>query len=810
MSKKYSDSTSGYNDYSEESSFDLRSVWAMLVQYKYWFIASVIVCLAAAFVYLRFSTPVYSVYTKMLVKDKEHTPFQSSLNNTFADMGLTNNSNGFDNELEIIATKTLNKRVVRDLKLYSRYYIDGKVKDKEIYGKYSPYLIDMDSYTLDSLKRPITIDFVAEGNVVGLKIKSDDFEEEKKVASFPVALNTPYGKVQVEKNHLMDGMEMPSSHRAIIYPLDLMAEVYAAGLTVEATSKTTTIAAVSMNDIIPERGVDYLNRLVEVYNEDADIDNNMEAKRTKDFIEERLAIISGELNMTEEDLEKFKKNSGIVDYKSDATLDASQSVQYEQRLVELNTQLELVQSLLDYVNDKRNELQVVPSSIGLIDNSLIQTINKYNDIVLERAKLLRSASENSPAVTYATNEALGLLTALKTSLATTKRQRQMELSQIQGQKSKYTNRISSAPSKERSLANFTRQQEVKAGLYLMLLQKREENLITLSSSAYKAKQIEEPIVSGPVAPKKKMILLAALFAGLLLPFCVIKLRDLLNYRINSIEDLSALSDVPFFGSVPFVKALSKGTRTIVLKENRNSLMMEVYRVLRSNLPFVLPAGQKVIMFTSSTSGEGKTCVASNLGTSMAFAGKKVLLLGLDIRKPRLAGLFNLSDTNLGISNFLTRMPDDYAYLDSLIQKTEVSDNLDVLPAGTIPPNPAELLERENLTTAIEYLKTKYDYILMDTAPVGLVSDTITIAKNADLVFYVVRANYTLKADVAFLNSLHAEEKLPNLNVIFNGVKMDSPQGYNHRRYGYEKNRYGYAFASGYGYGYGESKKLEEV
>lgn len=818
-----------YQDYDSDNSnghsgLDIRLLWGIFLRYKYWFIASVIVCLIGAFVYARYSTPVYEISTKVLVKEKENNYYRSSsIGAAFTDLGLMNNSNGFDNELEIIATKTMNKKVVKELKLYCSYFLDGRVKKRELYGPKSPFLVDIEESKLDSLEFPIMLEISKQDNLYNIVVKtqyldSDEFdakatlfEAEKAVSSFPAAMNTPHGKVTIEKNPLVQEGDMKKDFFAIVNPLDLVAVKYLNSMSVEATSKTTTIAAISIKDNVPDRSVDYLNKLVEVYNEDADLDNNIEANRTRDFIEERLAEISKDLNMTEAELEMYKRSSGIVDYANDAKLDVTQSVQYEQKLVELSTQISLVEYLNDYVNDIHNDLQVVPANIGLIDNNLNSVITKYNEAVLERNRLLRSASENSPTVAVITNQAQGYQSTLKASLQSAKRQLVMQRNSLQNQQNKYSNRISTAPSKERALADINRQQEVKAGLYLMLLQKREENLITLSSSAYKAKQIEEPIVAGPVSPKKKMILLSAFILGLILPYLYYFTRNFFRYRIENEQDLADLSDVPLFGTVPFVKALSKGTRTIVLKENHNSMMMEVYRALRSNLPFVLSPGQNVILFTSSTSGEGKTCVASNLGTSMAFTGKKVLLMGLDIRKPRLAGLFNLSDTDAGISNFLTRDAKDFEYLDNLIQKTDISDNLDVLPAGTIPPNPAELLERDNLANAVEYLKQKYDYIIMDTAPIGLVSDTLSIAKLADVVLYVVRANYTLKADISFLNSLNADGKLPNLNVVFNGVKQEATKDYSYRHYGsygYGKG-YGYGYGHGYGYGYGDAK-LEEV
>lgn len=805
--KEYSAYEAGYR---EESKFDLKNLWVIMLRYKYLFIASVLCCMIVAVAYLWYATPQYSVSSKILIKDKDNTYYSNQMNKSLADMGMKNSSNGFENELEIIGTKTLNKKVVKDLKLYSMYYTKGGLKNVEIYGKYSPYLVDMQEDMLDSLLRPIKMQMLQEDKGLTVSLKAEDFETEQTFSSFPAHISTPYGNVVIQKNPTGIQKYAETELKAVIYPLESAALAYASALSVEATSRTTTVAELTLTDNLPERCCDYLNKLIDLYNEDANIDNNSEATRSRDFIDERLADISKDLNMTEAELAQFKQSSGIVDYTADATVDVSQNILYEQKLVEIGTQIDLINYLIEYCDDKRNEYQVVPANIGLNDNALNTTIQKYNEVILNRDRLLRSIPESSPAVVSVTHEADGYFSALRTSLQSAKRQATMRRNDLQNQRSKYSSRISSAPLRERALVDINRQQDVKSGLYLMLLKKREENLIQLASAAYKAKQIEEPTVYGPVSPKRNMILLGALVVGLILPYLYYFLRNFFRFRIESEEDLASLCEAPLLGTIPFVKVLAKENRTIVLQENRNSIMMEVYRSLRSNLPFVLKPDQQVILFTSTQSGEGKTCVASNLAASMAFAGKKVLIMGLDIRKPRLAGIFNLSDTDSGISDFLSHKPDDYQFLESIIQKTDISDNLDIIPAGTIPPNPAELLERENLSNAVNYLKEKYDYILMDTAPVGLVSDTLTIAKLADVVLYIVRANYTLKADMGFINTLYENNRIPNVNIVFNAVKQSSVT----RSY-YASSYYGYGSGKnnnvyGYGYGYGEGAKLEEV
>ena len=782
----------GYGDFQanqmvEESSFDVRILWFLLLRYKWWILASIIACLAIARVYLKFQTPIYSVSSKMLIKDQDRRGYSSSISSTFSELGLKNNSAGFDNEIEVLATRTLNKRVVKELKLYTTYMQEGRLKDHEVYNKYVPFLVDYDNELLDSLDTTIEVEMLTdEQNNLQVAIRYYESEIKKVLTAFPSIIKCSFGDIRIEKNPLLMFSRYAQNNKdynpyivsrplhAFINPLFPMAGSYASRLRISPTSKSTSIALISMVDNIPERARDYLNRLGEVYNDDANVDNLAEASRTADFIDERLGIISKELNTTEAELEQYKRASGITDYAADTRMDAGQQLSYENQIVDVSTQMNLLDYLIDYVNNPSNHLQVIPSNVGLKDPTLASMISKYNEQAMERARLLRTVSETSPTVTVITNQLEMLLGGIKSSFASTKRQLNIQRSNLQGQQNKYASRISAAPTKERAMVDINRQQEVKAGLYLMLLQKREENAITLASAAYKGKMIEEPIVNGaPISPKSRLIYLIAFAIGFVLPFLVYFIRQFFRYRIETREDLAKLTHVPLLGTIPYVKALEKGDRTVVVQENRNSVMVEVYRTLRSNLPFVLEAGKKVIMFTSTSAGEGKTSIASNLGASIAFVGKKVVILGLDIRKPRLASLFDLSDTDKGLSNYLSRDPDDVDYLDSVIQNSGISPNLDILPAGPIPPNPAELLERENLGRAIEHLKEKYDYILLDTAPIGVVSDTVSIAKYADVCLYVVRANYSLKADCDLINELSDDGRLPNVNLIFNAEKMAS-------------------------------------
>ena len=439
----------------EESSFDIRILWFLLLRYKYWIIASIAVCMALAYVYLRYQTPVYSVSSKILIKDQDQRrSYASSINNTFNELGFMNNSNGFDNEIEVLGTRTLNKKVVRAMKLYTMYIAEGRIRDNEVYNKYAPYLVDYEADLIDSLQSPIRVEMEMKGKDLQTIISYADMRIEKVITAFPSVVHAPFGDVFIDKNPIFakrpDAYDLKRELTAVVMPIDGVAASYAGRLSVSETSKMTTIAQVSITDNLPERACDYLNMLARIYNEDANEDNNEEARRTADFIDERLGIISKELNTTEAELEQYKRQAGITNLAADAATDASQNIRYEQEIVEVSTQLNLIEFLIDHVNDSRNHLQVIPSNVGLSDPGLTSMIAKYNEDVMERNRLLRTASETSPTVSVLTSQLEGYLSGIKASLQSARRQLAIRRSDLQGQQNKYSSRISSAPGKERA------------------------------------------------------------------------------------------------------------------------------------------------------------------------------------------------------------------------------------------------------------------------------------------------------------------------------------------------------------------------
>lgn len=544
-----------------------------------------------------------------------------------------------------------------------------------------------------------------------------------------------------------------------------------------------------------------MKQLAIVYNRQANEDKNEIAVRTEEFINGRLEKINAELGTTEGALEAYKKRNSMVELKMNAGQAVQNADEYSQKLAEANTQVALLNSISEYMNEPSNKYQTLPSNVGLTDQSATSLINRYNEIVLERNRLLRSASENSPTVTPLTSQLDDLSSSIKRAMGQARNSMSIQRNAVAAQYGKYQGQVGATPEQERILTQIGRQQDVKSGLYLMLLQKREENSISLAATADKGKLIDMPETAGKVSPKGSMILLIALILGLGIPALIIFILQFFHYRIEGHNDVVRLTKLPIIADVAIASETAKTKADIVVHENKNNMMEEIFRSMRTNLQFMLKEGEKVILFTSSTSGEGKTFNAANLSVSFALLGKKVILVGLDIRKPRLAELFEIDDHQHGITNLLIHDTPTWAQVQQQILPSGINNNLELLMAGPTPPNPAELVNRQSLDTIVKMLREHYDYIIIDTAPVGLVTDTLQIGRIADATIYTCRADYTPKESFGLINSLAAENKLPNMSIIINGIDMSKKKYgyyYGYGRYG-KYGRYGrYGSYSSYG------------
>ena len=790
----------------ESSIFSLANLWTIVVLNWQWILLSTFIALSLAFLYLRYTSPVFSSSMKVLIKDEEGRNRTMGGQMNLESMGIISNSNGFDNELEILNSTNVNSRVVKSLKLYVSYAIEGRIRKVEQYQN-NPIIVDMPQHQLIVLQSPIMLDIDKNGK--GLKVQGKVYVPEQKepitfereVKKLPGSINTPMGVIIFQRNPGTKWKD--ETLYATIMPIDLAARIYRQKLSASATSKTTTVANVTFTDTQVGRSLDYLNELIKCYNEDANEDKNEVAMKTEEFIKERLDFIRGELDVTEGELEQYKKSNELINLTNDATTALSSTTEYQKKQVEFETQLNLINALVNYMNNPANAMQVIPANLGLDNANLNEVIKKYNEYVLQRNRLLKSSSEDNPFVQRLTSQLEEMWPSIRMSLEAIRSDVMTQKASADSQYHMFSSRISSTPTQERALTNMSRQQEIKANLYLMLLQKREENYISLASTAAKARIIDSPQRVGKVSPKSSIIWLIALILGMGFPVGIIFLSDLLRFRIGGREDLEKLTKLNVLADIPLAAKGLDGEKALVVRENSNNSMEEAFRGLRTNLRFILEPGEKVILCTSCIPGEGKTFLSTNLAMSLALMGKKVIVVGLDIRKPRLVKLFGLPADKKGITTFLSGDSNSYDVLDDQIVHGVINKNLDVLPAGVIPPNPSELLSREQLEWAVNLLKEHYDYVVLDTPPIALVSDTLAIGRVANMTILVCRADYSPRSNFDIINSLSADGKLPKVNLVLNGVDMRKKKyGY---YYGYGKyGKYGrYARYGKYGkYGYG--------
>ena len=779
----------------EHRGFNLAALWKIVVLHWYWIVLSTIVALGAAFGYLKYTRPVYASNMKILVKDEDsRSRMYRGGQLALESMGVISNSNGFDNELEILTSSNISQRVIKSLKLYVSYELDGRLRNHELY-KNNPYIVDMpenqlvDLHSLIQLKIDRQGDGVHVAGEIYVPRSKEPILFERSVKELPGSFNTPVGTITLQRNPGV-GAELPKQTMyATIMPLEYAAKAYGSRLSVSASSKTTTVAVLNYLDTQPERAIDYLNELFRSYNEDANEDKNEVALKTEEFLKNRISAIREELDATESNLESYKKKNELINLTNDASNALNKLTEYQKEQVELETQLNLVTALLDYVDDPRNAFNVVPSNLGLKDADMSNLLNKYNDYVLQRNRLLKSSSPENPYVKRLTAQLEEMWPTIRLSLKSVRENILTQKRSAEDQYNLFSRRVGEAPTQERSLNNIIRQQEIKVELYLMLLQKREENYISLNSTAAKARVIDDPRSTGQVSPKTKVILLGALVLGLCFPVGLIYLLGLLRYRIEGREDVEMLTKIPVLADIPLAPKSLDGELSLAVRENSNDMMEEAFRGLRTNLRFVLSEKENVIACTSCIPGEGKTFVSTNLAMSLALLGKRVIIVGLDIRKPRLVKLFGLSSDHRGITTFLSSDSGDFQDLDKQIHHAVLNPNLDVLPAGVIPPNPGELISREQLDHAIALLREHYDYVIVDTPPVGLVSDTLSAARVADMTIMVCRADYSPRNNFQLINALHHDNKMPKITLVLNGIDLKK------RKYGYY---YGYGKYSKYG------------
>lgn len=767
-----------------------------------WILGCAIVALVGAFFYVKTLTPLYTVSSSVLIKNESKKSGGADLTDLGFVMASTQD---FDNELEILRSRTLVKKVVNALDLYIQYSMPGSFRDTELYRQ-SPVKVWVTPEEAEKMGYAQASMFFNQGKLERVTVMQGDQEWTQQVSKLPLVFPTPIGvfTFSAADSTAVIPEQMKEVKATVVSPT-AMAAGFRGNLAIVSTNRATTIAQMTQTDSQVGRAIDFLNKLIDVYNEEGNNAKNEVATKTAQFIDERIRLINAELGSTESQLASFKQKAGVVDITANASQAVSQQSTYEQEYAANEVQLTLINHLKKHILSESSNDEVIPANIGLTNGDLTTVVERYNEMLIERKRLLRTSHEDNPAVQSLNASIEVMRNSVLAAIQTAEKGLLINRQALERQARKYAGKISDAPVQEKEYLSIARQQEIQANLYLMLLQKREENNITLASTANNAWVIDEPLAGGQVFPQPAQIYMMAGVLGLALPVGIIFLLGLLHFKIETRGDVEQLTRLPIVGDIPLSPMAE--TNPIVIAENRNELMEEVFRSVRTNLQYLLQPEQKVILFTSTTAHEGKSFCAGNLATSLAYMGKKVVIVGLDIRKPGLNKVFQISHKERGITQYLANP--QHADLMEYCQPSTLSANLFILPGGTIPPNPTELVARQALDDAIETLKKHFDYIILDTAPIGMVTDTQLIARVADLSVYVCRSGYTIKSEFKLVNDLKSENKLPHPCILLNGIDMNKRETgsyYGYGKYGkYGHYGYGKKYGYGYGYGYGDKK-----
>lgn len=786
------------NNVPEEGGFDVKVILSYFLDYWKWFALSLLVSVVIGVVYLKYTAPRYRVTAKILLQDKEKGTFSSQAD-MLSDFGFQAQNTNVENEIEVINSMSVVRGAVLASELYVSYSVPG-FGSRGIYKESSPVLVSFSPDSLPNLLAPVALHFDFNAGVANVSYKYvnealgiNEVTEPVAIAEYPFTLATSFGEVVVDSNAIDAGYN--GELDVTINTIDATVARYVGALGIAPVSKTSSVAVLSVDTDVPAAGIDFLNAVIESYNHVTNEDKRQVARKTERFIIDRIDSLSVELQVMETRLAAYKKQNQLIDSRVDASLISRNKSEYVQQLEEIDLMIESSRFLNEYVCNPANDMKVIPTTFGVnIDQALVTLINNYNREVVERNQLLLTVTEDNPTLRHVTEKVTSMQNDLRLALEAFDKSLSIQRKAVAALVESYTYRFEISPDVERELLTITRECDVKSGLYVMLLQKYEENALSLAVTADNLRCIDAPTLMGQTAPNGKMILIFAIFLGLAIPAAVIYVLTLLRTSVTSVEEVQKSLSLPYVGSIPVKRRKEEGTSPIVVGKNSNDVMAEAFRSLRTNLQFVMKkTSGKVVMFTSTTSGEGKTFIAANLAVSTALLGKKVLLIGLDIRRPRLAEAFGLDKKAEGITSYLAADKENVALLDKFVIPSGLVPGFDILTAGIVPPNPAELLSRSNLDKAIEYFREKYDYIVLDTAPVGLVSDSMLVSRVADAVVYVVRVDYTHRDDLKYVNSLVAEGKLENVSVVVNGDKVVK-KTYGYVGHGVGGRRMGYGYS----------------
>lgn len=745
---------------------------------KYWylFLLSIIICLSISYAYLKYyAVPEYAISSSLLVKEDKGggAGSEESFNlNIFA------SSKNLNNEIEILESSSLMERVVGALGLTTTYHKVGSFRNIELYGTQPPIKVVVDKLNPNISNQDVVIT-LKEGNRFDLE------ENDKHTSySFGQQIHRPYADFTIVADSNAQLLNSYANSKLIVglHSLKTVANNFSQSIAIKPVSKDATVVKVSMTDAIPERGRDIINKLVEVYNQEALEDKNQTATNTIHFLDERLKFLTSELTGVEKKVQKYKSENEVTDMTSQASSYLEQANDYNKKLSDWDTQISVLKSIESYLTKNGNQYRLVPSALGIQDPTLSALIGKFNELQFERERMLRTTELSNPLVVNIDQQLTNLQSNILENLRNIKNGLLITSNNLRANSGQFKSRIQQVPMLERQLQDINRQQETKQKLYLYLLQKREEAGLSLAGAVANTRVIDSATSTDyPIRPSKQIIYLAALLIGLLVPFAVIYSKELFNDKVETRQDVEHHTITPIIGEL----AHNTQGPLVMTKGNRSSLA-EMFRLIRTNLHFAATSpNDKVILVTSSMSREGKTFISLNLGATLVLAGKRAVVLEMDLRQPALLNMLGLS-TQLGITDYIQS---EDVTIESLLQPVPQVEGLFVIGAGQLVSNPAELMMSSKMGYLLNELRESFDNVIIDTAPVGKVADVFTLHRYVDQTVYVVRNGFTLKKQIELIDNILRSGKLPNPLIILNDVRTK--------------------LKNSYGYGYGDESKQKK-